>query len=116
MAAFSKLTAAAVGVVLGGGAALWLLIPLLRRRLAQSSPTKEIVEVLFFPDLPADLFIAGNTTSRSEETFGLNMQKDRGVPISVFLYPRSQLRKLKESLPQLHIRNFLLLKCSPETA
>ncbi len=86
MAAFSKLTAAAVGVVLGGGAALWLIIPLLRRRLAQSSPTKEIVEVLFFPDLPAGLFIAGNTTSRSEETFGLNMQKDREVSyISEFI-------------------------------
>jgi hypothetical protein len=54
--------------------ALWQLVCLWRRRLARNAADNEIVEVLFFPDLPADLFKTSDNCSR-EELVGSNMYK-----------------------------------------
>ena len=75
MAALSKILCIVTGAVLGSEA-LWQLVCLWRQRLKRHSAEGEIVEVLFFPDLPADLFLAANSSNSKEELVCNNMSKE----------------------------------------
>jgi hypothetical protein len=75
MPTLSKMLVLVAGTVLGTEI-LWRLVCLWRRRLTTCSKG-ETVEVLFFPDLPADLFFHTNSALKDENRFGANLSKVR---------------------------------------
>ena len=75
MASLSKLVVLAAGAVLGSEV-LWRLACVWRRRLKRNAP-QEVVEVLFFPDLPSELFQSAHTRNTKEELVqGTHMFKE----------------------------------------
>ncbi len=75
MPTLSKMLVLVAGTVLGTEI-LWRLVCVWRRRLTKCSK-EETVEVLFFPDLPADLFFPTTSALKEENRFGANLSRVR---------------------------------------
>jgi hypothetical protein len=85
MPTLSKMLVLVAGTVLGTEI-LWRLVCVWRRRLTTCSKG-ETVEVLFFPDLPADLFFPTTNARKGENMFGANLSRVKRFP-SIYLFSK----------------------------
>jgi hypothetical protein len=85
MPTLSKALVLVAGTVLGTEI-LWRLVCVWRRRLTTCSKG-ETVEVLFFPDLPGDLFFPTTNALKDENRFGANLSRVRRF-LSIYIFDK----------------------------
>ncbi len=85
MPTLSKMLVLVAGTVLGTEI-LWRLVCVWRRRLTKCSKG-ETVEVLFFPDLPGDLFFPTTNARKGENMFGATLSRVKRFP-SIYLFSK----------------------------
>jgi hypothetical protein len=106
MPTLSKMLVLVAGTVLGTEI-LWRLVCVWRRRLTTCSKG-EMVEVLFFPDLPADLFFPTTNARKGENTFGANLSRVKRFPSISFFLNILKILVRPNLIPVLRIRDILV--------